>query len=128
MQKRNYGIFVNFMDLRHQKSMPTNFHVHSTIITTMTVCSLSLFWPKMTSKLWTFVFGAYFCPKWRNFGPKWRHKAEKGNQWSLENAMQTSFMGIHKHITTKIHTIYSSREKIGGHNVTHKWRSLKRPM
>ena len=50
----------------------------------MGACCLSLFWSKMTS----------FCPK---LG----HSAAGENRGGLKIAMQTCFMGIYLHITTK---------------------------
>ena len=74
-----------FWNLTIKISILTNFHVHTFIFTeTVGLCCLSLFWSKMTS-----------------FWPKMSHSAAGGNQKSLKIAMQTWFMGIYLHITTK---------------------------
>ena len=77
--------FFYFLKLTIKISILTKFHGHTFIFTEiMGLCCLSLFWSKMTS----------FCPK---LG----HSAAGENRGGLKIAMQTCFMGIYLHITTK---------------------------
>ena len=74
-----------FWNLTIKISLLTDFHVHTFIFTEIvSLCCLSLFWSKMTS-----------------FWPKMSHSAAGGNRGGLKIVMQTWFMGIYLHITTK---------------------------
>ena len=74
-----------FWNLTNKISILTKFRVHTLIFTEiMSLCCLSLFWSKMTS-FWT----------------KMSHSAAGENRGGLKIVMQTCFMGIYLHITTK---------------------------